>query len=243
MKKKIFYLIVIAIMILSVNKVSALSNVYVNANNVEMEYELYERLCSLYSENYMEFVTQERYDELKETDFENVEVVQYEDRPLIQAYANLVETEYKIIKLVKSGKTITLHLIWKKIPATRSYDVMGIRFDGVKNSSLVIANQIYTLNGSSKRNSSSAIKTFDNGFGASFLLPSGSISALEEYVEFNFTGTGTVYGTYQHAQRVLSLADSKNYTISSTGLGGVLKFSTKTIEEKYDKMSGVSINV
>lgn len=86
---------------------------------------------------------------------------------------------------------------------------------------------------------------FINGFGLSFLLPSGNLTELEETVEFRFNGSGngTIYGTYQHAQKSLSLSDSMNYTISSSGLGSVLKFGSNNITKKFDAMKGVEIGV
>lgn len=240
--KKILYLLVGVFMLLGVSRVSALSNTYVNANHVEMEYELYEKLSELYSKKYMEFVTKERYDELKETDFDAVEVVRYVDRPLIQPFASKVETEYKILKFIKNGTMVTLHLQWKKMPATRSYDVMGIRFNGVKLNGSIVVKQYDNINGS-RFISSGNYSMFSNGFGVSFLLPNGNLNELEEHIEFRYSGSGTIYGTYQHAQRSLSLADSKKYSISSLGLGSVLKFASTTISDKYDKMNGVSINV
>lgn len=49
----------------------------------------------------------------------------------------------------------------------------------------------------------------------------------------------TVYGTYQHATSDLTLSQSQNYTFSSSGLGGVLKFAN-SVSSKYDGMKGVS---
>lgn len=52
---------------------------------------------------------------------------------------------------------------------------------------------------------------------------------------------GTVYGTYQHATRSVTLSQSKGYNFSSSGLGGVLDFTNNTVEGYYDDMSGVQI--
>ena len=54
------------------------------------------------------------------------------------------------------------------------------------------------------------------------------------------TSFGTyVYGTYQHATTNVSLATSKSYTISSSGLGGVLNHSYSSY---YGGMQGVYNN-
>ena len=52
----------------------------------------------------------------------------------------------------------------------------------------------------------------------------------------------TGYVTYQHATSALTLANSKSYTFSSSGLGGVLYYSNSTIRNKYDGMQGLSMN-
>ena len=51
-----------------------------------------------------------------------------------------------------------------------------------------------------------------------------------------------VYGTYQHAKSSVSLSESQNYSFSSQGLGGVLKFNKDSIKNKYDGMNGVSLS-
>ena len=50
------------------------------------------------------------------------------------------------------------------------------------------------------------------------------------------------YVTYQQASSALTLANSKSYTFSSSGLGGVLYYSNSTIRNKYDGMQGLSMN-
>lgn len=43
----------------------------------------------------------------------------------------------------------------------------------------------------------------------------------------------TIYMTYIHANRNVTLAQSKNYKFSSTGLGKVLNFTSDTIKSYY----------
>ena len=59
---------------------------------------------------------------------------------------------------------------------------------------------------------------------------------------FKDINNGTVYGTYQHSQRDISLSQSQRYTISANGYGGVLDFDS-SVEDYFDGMGGVSINV
>ena len=90
----------------------------------------------------------------------------------------------------------------------------------------------------SKLTSSNQI--FSNGFGSSFKVGQGS--NVELSLTFMVSGNGTVYGSYQHASSTTTLSESKDYTISHLGYGGVIKFSD-SVKEKYDAMTGVSIDI
>ena len=51
---------------------------------------------------------------------------------------------------------------------------------------------------------------------------------------------GNVYITYQHARHSnITFAQSQSYTISPSGLGGVLYFSNSTVRSYYDGMQGI----
>ena len=55
--------------------------------------------------------------------------------------------------------------------------------------------------------------------------------------------TLTYYGTYQHATKNVTLAQSKSYNFAANGLGGVLYYSNATIRGYYDGMKGISAHV
>ena len=79
------------------------------------------------------------------------------------------------------------------------------------------------------------------GFGVSIGLPKyGSSMIINQTYRVN--KGGTIYASYQHAKSTISLANSKNYTLSHAGFGGVFKFSGVAVNI-YDQMSGVSIIV
>lgn len=48
----------------------------------------------------------------------------------------------------------------------------------------------------------------------------------------------SISGTYQHAKKDITLAKSRSYTISASGLGGVLKHNYASY---YDAMQGISM--
>lgn len=61
--------------------------------------------------------------------------------------------------------------------------------------------------------------------------------------DFKVNGSGIVYATYQHSTtNKISYVQSRNFYISSAGLGRVLSFKNG-IEKYYDGMQGVSITV
>lgn len=132
-------------------------------------------------------------------------------------------------------------LNWKNMPATRSYDIIGIGFLGsVKVKGTVYFNQESCTTISNCTNSStSTIQKFQAGVGASFKLPTGNISILSQMlyfdVEKNTTSTiisQAAYGDYSHAQKTISMENAKKYVVSGSGI--VLNSS---IQDYYDEIS------
>lgn len=214
----------------------------INYNGVKIEEEKYNTLVSIYGNNYIDFLTAEEYDMIRNNDLSKIKIDEYSE-PLSFAIVPLGathSTSYKTITIINNSGTITLKLKWAQDPKIRSYDVIGIRFDGPSLNGGVAFRQYYRVNGELKSSTTSVKKELSNGFGMSFLLPSGE--RLESTITFNVSGTGIVYGTYQHAVTNVTLNESTSYSISYLGLGKVLKYSD-LISEKYDRMSGVDVNV
>lgn len=244
MRKTFVIFLVLGIsLIFNCSKVNAQAdNYYINQENVKIQYDLYEELCEIYSKSYVEFIDQDKFDLIKNNDISKVEIIDNEENLFIVPYSTVFTTTYKRIRIVKNGSLITLQLTWLNLPATRSYDVMGIRFDGVSLSGTPTFSQTYMQDGTYKRNSTNYLQSFSNGFGTSFLLPSGTISDLTQSIDFFYNGRGRIYGSYQHAQKSISLTNSKKYTISHTGYGNVIEFDSN-IKSYYDAMSGVYIDI
>lgn len=120
--KKIIYLIITlsTILLYRMEFVQAQKETYINSKNVELNYVLYEKLCDIYSTNYTEYISQERYEELLSTDFNNIKVIEVDLSPLIQAFSSQHETTYKTLKIINNSNVITLDLKWKNMPSTRS---------------------------------------------------------------------------------------------------------------------------
>ena len=174
---------------------------------------------------------------------------EYDNVNMISLYSTNHETEYKKITIEDVNREIILTVDWKKNSAVRSFDVIALRGVGVTfDYDSIDGIQDYYLNSSKSsiyyNNTSENVKLFSNGFGVSMNLVNGasnySLSLSINY--FKDVNNGTVYGTYQHSQRDISLSQSQRYTISANGYGGVLDFDS-SVEDYFDGMGGVSINV
>lgn len=148
--------------------------------------------------------------------------------------------------------TFVIQNSWKKIPTTKSFDVIALRWEGsvVETQSSTYGEQIYK-NTTSQVNppyityqyNNGNYNYLDNGVGLSQNLVNGDyyyVNQLE--ITAYCSGTINVYGTYQHAQNSLTLTESKSYTLNSSGLGNVLYYSNSTIRNSYDNMQGISVS-
>lgn len=161
-----------------------------------------------------------------------------------------VETSYKKLtgSLIDLGSNYKLvgALDWKKVPYCRSYDVFAFRLSNLSYSGFG-GSQAYYVNGVYNNiaydTSSPGYKAQASGAGVSMNLVDGSnVTGYALSIVTNLYGTsGHVYLTYQHAQSDLTREQSLGYTLSSSGLGGVVSFSNSTIAKKYDGMSGVHL--
>ena len=245
-KRMMLISILLAAVLIPINNINAkeIEKYYINKYNVELTKEEYDFLSKFYWEGYQDDMTLSDYQEFVESnimngEFETVEINHLENDGLI-LYSTSHETNSKTMKISKSCNSkcsISVVVTWKNIPNTKSYDVIGAYLDGVNLLSKVSTN----AKASGITNSTFEIKKDNNGFGASISLPtSGSNYVISQ--TYTVSKGGTVYASYQHAKSSISLANSKNYTISREGYGGVFKFGG-TAANIYDAMGGVSITV
>ena len=222
MKKYLFIILVLLV----------IPNIAKASENIEIKY--YKTIIDKINEtSYTKEITQEEYDNVNG----------------ISLYSTNHETEYKKIVIKNMIGEISLTVDWKKNPAVRSFDVIALRGVGVTfDYDSIKGTQNYSLNNNVSKiyyyNDSENVKLFSNGFGVSMNLVNGAsnyrLSLNINY--FKDLNNGTVYGTYQHSQRDISLSQSQRYTISANGYGGVLDFDS-SVEDYFDGMGGVSINV
>ena len=243
MKKRWILMFVFGFLLIPHGTYAKENDYYTNHNGVEIEQKLYYELCNIYSVGYVEFLTNEEFVNLTENDLSSVVKEEYSDGNLNNLYlpnGSYYSTGSKSVSLIKNGNYITLLGSWKVVPNTKSYDVIAVRLSGVSLNGSYTFKQSYVYGGNYNIVYNGNNQTFSNGFGSSALLQNGS---NQEYsLTFKVSGSGTVYGSYQHAVSSVSLNQSKNYTISSAGLGGVVNFAS-SVSGYYDGMTGVNLSV
>ena len=148
-----------------------------------------------------------------------------------------VETQSKKLKISKFNNNIAISCSWKASPNVRSYDLIGAYLNGPK----VLGGPTSTITYSGGTIRPSAEKETSKGFGSVLKMPTGGNSIVIS-TTFTISGSGRIYGSYQHAKSSISLNKAKSFNISSSGLGQVFSFSSVSIRNKYDAMSGVYID-
>lgn len=241
MKKKL----IILFAILLINAIST-TFVYAQENSalhktqsgIFIENSIYKKLCEIYSENYIETISQKEYEIITSSDLDEVKINEYYDPGTITR-GSYFSSNAKTIRIVKNGNYITLMAAWKNVPNIKSYDVIAIRLDNVSLNGEFTFKQMYISNGKLTASYDSYKQSFSNGFGSSFKVKNGS--SLELSLTFMVSGSGKIYGSYQHASTTATLEESKKYTISHLGYGKVIKFNDN-VKNKYDAMPGVDIS-
>lgn len=238
--KKIFILFVLMLIMPIMVNAESVDKIIINQNGVSIEENTYQKLCDIYSKNFVDTLTLNEYKKIASVPLDEIVVsessIDTETMPLDASFSSNAKT----IKLIKSGNYITLLATWKGVPSVKSNDVIAVRFDNASLDGSFTFKQVYVSNGSMKVSYDSYNKRFSNGFGSSFQLGNGS--GIEISLMFMVSGNGKVYGSYQHASSYASLTDSTKYTLSYLGNGGVILFD-ESVRSKYDAMPGVDISV
>lgn len=238
MKRKIL-LILLSIFAFT-NAASAKDVYYTNDNGVAFTKDEYNFLSFMYWDGSQDLISQTDYDRFIKSDIMNGEIKSNNSANSITPYGVSVSNNDKTLKIVSSCTTnclISVTATWKITPSVKSYDVIGSLFT---NTSLVNTPST-TVKSSIGTSSSGEIKKFNNGFGVSIGLPTKGTSIIVNQT-YRVNKGGHIYASYQHAKSTISLANSKNYTLSRAGYGGVFKFSG-VATSIYDQMSGVDLAV
>lgn len=243
MRKRNCFLLTILCSILFTTNVYAKDIYYENKNGITFTKEEYDFLNFMFWDGSQEFMTITDYNKFINSgimygDIKSDEYVEKNTRIVpYSTIVNLPDNKLSIVSSCTSDCFISVTLQWKRNPAIKSYDVIGAYLD---NTSLK-SSPTTTISTRTTTTTSNEIKQFNNGFGVSVGLPKyGDNMVINQ--TFKVAKQGTVYASYQHATRSISLNDSKNYTLSRKGYGGVFNFSG-TAANTYDNMNGVSISL
>ena len=234
MKKILLLVLMFGIGIIDANAQSY----YINNNNIKFSKEQYDFITAMYYDGYQKYMTQDDLDYFNDV---SLNINDIESNIVSDNYsrATIINTNSKTLKISKiaasNSSLITTVLTWNAKPSVNSYDVIGAFLDGV---SLIgsVTTKMQNSNGNSLYSTN---VNSTKGFGASVPLSGSNIKITQT---FKVTNGGRVNASYQHATKNISLANSKNYTFSKYGFGGVFNFNG-TASTTYDRMEGVSLTV
>ncbi len=175
----------------------------------------------------------------------------YQEKRLVStpkvSYETNAKKIYMYVEESSSSKIVTFFAKWKNTPNVKKFDVIGLRTEGSASINFYWARQSgWDSSGYDEirnqwyESSSSNFKSTSKGIGMSMNL-------FDDTYYHELTIAGYVYnysnkkiaGSYQHATNSsITLAQSKSYSFSSSGYGGVFKFSN-SVASKYDGMKGI----
>lgn len=165
--------------------------------------------------------------------------------------SNVVQTEYKklTVSILENGTRYkyTAVLDWKKMPAVRSYDIIGIGYyQSVKAINYTYETYYCLNNGSCSRDTANSPTISSTGVGTVFKLPSSTSlktlkNSLTVYVDKNVNDATIIeqkaVADYSHATKSISLSNANNYSINTNGI------ILKGISSYYDNMPIVSTTI
>lgn len=240
--KKIF--LVLMFCIFGILNVSA-SDFYYTNGIVKLTEKKYNFVIEFYGENFLKNMTIEDYHWIDELDVNDNDVevkIAFLGTNEILPYGTNVNSNSKRIAIAKSCYTnycvITTITTFLTNPNVKSYDVVGARFSGTSLYNQNITTQVKSSAGTTTY---SNYQYLNNGFGNSIKLPDNGSNIIVQQ-RFYVNPTGTVYASYQHAIKNVSLATSKMYFISTAGYGGVFTFIDSAVGV-YDATTGVDITL
>ena len=244
----IVFVISLAILIINDNDAYAYDQKeYKNDNGVVLTKKEYDFVNRFYGDTYFSKMTQEDYEWISVLDINRKDVVidvinnvNLLKSNLRGTQNNFYTTNSKRLAIAKSCDStkcnVITSLMWLINPVTRSYDVIGARFEGTGLFNNSITTKVSSSSGTSYYSNNNILA---NGFGTSVKLPNSANNIIVEQTFSTVVG-GKIFASYQHAKNNISLANSYSYSISANGYGKVFTFFGNALGV-YDGMGGVSI--
>ncbi len=240
MKRTFIIFALLLLTVFSINVNASELEGYTNQYGVTFSQEEYDFISKFYFDGYQEYMTMDAYNSFIDSDIMNADISIKVYNNEIMPMSSIYETNMKQLKVSTACYTdcnVTTVLSWKSLPSVRSYDLIGAYFDGT---SLISGVSSFMFYDSSKVSPAYSTKSAD-GVSSTFKLPSKA-SNLNFTQEFIVAKSGSINVSYQHARKSISLANSKKFSLSKNGYGGVFKFQ-ESIRPYYDAMGGLTINL
>lgn len=229
----ITFLLIVTIVVLNIKATYGCEREFINNNGIEINQEEYNRLIDLGFTSY-EIINLSHEEYEQNNNLTGEIVVKYTNNYNIDSCGLNVsdtETEYKlmtitIVKLSNGNYRYKVNLKWKKMPSTRSYDVIGI---GINSNAVnivtgITSKQSYSNSSGTYSVSPSYTNKTTNGGLAVFKLPTEKLTELESYLYFDVSLKNLLLrelvasGDYSHAQKNVSLAESMKANVNEFGL-------------------------
>ena len=226
---------------------------YTNHLGVEFTREQYDFYTYVMHDGFQEFVTQDLLDEIANEDIESLEIEKVSLCPNPIQQGNMgnianpqddntyVSTSAKALEMTKACNSLNFCRVYANVewfgePNQKSYDVMGAYLDGPT----VIGTPVVIVSTEDDFAGPDVIKYETDGFGA--VAPVIDGDNLEFDMTFPYSGTGTIFISYQHAMSYITLANAQLFNIDLVGYGNVFDFYGAAIGV-YDEMPGVYMDV
>lgn len=253
--RKYFLFIIIGISSFLLNITNSSAREIVNYNNIHMTQDEYSTLLNLgFTENQIYFMDEETYLNNKDLDATLISQTQryyktvsplygrsytvevskdeYEKSDSQNSIKGTVNTYYKTVvsTIAQNGNKYRYNVstLWKNMPSTRSFDVIGIGFaDSVYINSSVYFSFTYADHYGNYTTSTQYYnkKSTSTGGSAVYKLPSSSIASLSANLYYdvskNTSNTITslsICGDYSHAQSTVSQSNVSDYGIGIYGI-------------------------
>lgn len=242
--KKLFILVIVFVIALFSDKVMALGEdniYYTNSYEVNFTKEEYDFVSKFYFDGYQKYMTQDDYKYMMDNDMMNgkIEIKEFTDENVSRAETSYA-TGAKKLQLSSACSTtcsLAITLTWKGSPSIRSYDLVGAYSQTSGN--LKFSNSRVLYDGTTAQYTERRVD--NNGVSATMKLPSSGENIIV-IMEFKANKGTTVYASYQHAKKTISLANSRKYSFNSGGYGNVFRFE-ESVKDYYDAMGGVKLTL
>ena len=226
---------------------------YTNHLGVSFTREQYDLYTYLAHEGFQEHVTQDMLDEFANETIDTLDITKVGmcPNPMQQAHmGNIANPQDDDLFVITSAKSLEMsnacngcgycrvfaYVEWFGEPNQKSYDLFGAFTDGVTR----MGAPLVIVETEDDFSTEEVVKYETDGFGAVVPVLDGDDLTFD--MSFPYTGTGSIFISYQHAMSYISLADAQLFHIDFVGYGNVFDFYGAAIGV-YDEMPGVHMNV